>query len=315
MRTRRVLASVLLPTLGATLLWGLANAKPAPVRWGADGHRMAARAAHGILPPEMPTFFLEAEKQLEYLSPEPDRWRTSVLREMDEAWKYDHYIDLENVPPGAMDAEDRFEFLERLFAADIDRPQQNVGFLPFRILEVSQRLATGFAHWRLSDSGPERSWIEARVLNDAGILGHYAVDAAQPHHTTIHFNGWAEGAPNPGGFTSDREFHSRFESGFVRAHLSYQELPDRMPPAPRKLDNMRSAIWAHVAASNATVGQLYELEKAYGFEADTPAHPETREFALERLTAGAEILAAIWWTAWLESEGIADGLRARGWGQ
>ena len=88
-----------------------------------------------------------------------------------------------------------------------------------------------------------------------------------------------------------------------------------MPSAPEEFGSLRAAIWKHVQASNATVERLYELEKAHGFEADTPAHPEAKEFALERLTAGAEMLAAIWWTAWLESEGIADALRDRGWGQ
>ncbi len=312
MRYYRIIAGVVLPAVGAALLWGLGTAMPVSVRWGADGHRMATRAAHGILPAAMPVFFQEAGAQLEYLSPEPDRWRNGALREMDEAWKYDHYIDLENVPPGALQASDRFEFIAVLFEAEIERPQQTVGFLPFRILEMYQRLAIGFAHWRLTTAGPDRDWIQARILNDAGIISHFAVDAAQPHHTTIHFNGWAEGSPNPMGFTTDREFHSRFESGFVRAHLTFDDFPERMPPSPRELRDVRAAIWEQVRSSNATVKQLYELEKEHGFEADAP-HPETREFALERLTAGAEMLAAVWWTAWLESEAIADGLRGRGW--
>lgn len=315
MKIHRILATVFLPAAGAAVLWGIATANPSPVRWGADGHRMATRAAHGILPAEMPLFFREARAQLEYLSPEPDRWRNGDLKEMDEAWKYDHYIDLENVPPGALLASDRFEFMAALFEAGIERPQQNVGFLPFRILELYQRLATGFAHWRLSSPGPDRDWIQARILNDAGILSHYTVDAAQPHHTTIHFNGWADGSPNPEGFTTDRNFHSRFESGFVRAHLSFEDLPPRMRRSPSRLMDVRAAIWEHVRSSNATVERLYELEKTHGFEGNAPPHPDTREFALERLTAGAEMLAAIWWTAWLESGSIADGLRAQGWGR
>jgi len=315
MKYRHVFAGALLPTVGAAVLWGLATAAPVSARWGADGHRMATRAAHTILPATMPVFFREAGAQLEYLSPEPDRWRDGDLTEMDEAWKYDHYIDLENVPPGALHAPDRFEFIEALFEAEIDRPQQNVGFLPFRILEMYQRLATGFAHWRLTPAGSDRDWIEARILNDAGIISHYTVDAAQPHHTTIHFNGWAEGSPNPQGFTTDRGFHSRFESGFVRAHLSFEDLRPRMPPSPEKLRDVRAAIWEHVRASNATVERLYELEKEHGFDPDATPSPEAREFAVERLSAGAEMLAAVWWTAWVESEAMAERLRSRGWGQ
>ena len=305
-------AMILLPAIGAAVLWGLATADPSPVRWGADGHRMAARAAHGILPADMPAFFREARLQLEYLSPEPDRWRNEGLTEMDEAWKYDHYIDLENVPAGALDASDRFEFFTALLEAGIERPQQTVGFLPFRILELYQRLATTFARWRMSPAGSDRDWIQARILDDAGIMGHFALDAAQPQHTTIHFNGWAGGAPNPSGFSTDRGFHSRFESGFVSAHLTVEELAPLMAPSPRELEDAREAIWRHIRSTHARVERLYELERDYGFEVEAAAHPDSRAFVLERLAAGAEMVAALWWTAWLESEGIAAELRKGG---
>jgi len=285
---------------------------PSPVRWGVDGHVMATRAALGNLPRTMPAFFRNAGPQLEYLSPEPDRWRTSEFREMDEAWKYDHYIDLENVPAGALDAPDRFEFIKALLEAGVQRPQQDVGFLPFRILEVYQRLITGFARWRVAPDGPERGWIQERILHDAGILSHYVVDAAQPHHTTIHFNGWAQGAPNPQGFTTDRGFHSRFESAFVRAHIAPRDVASRMAHAPRELGDVRAAVWEYIQESNATVERLYQLEKEHGFTPGAPAHPETREFAVQRLAEGAEMLRAVWWAAWRESEGVAA--RRRGGG-
>jgi hypothetical protein len=313
MRIKTTLAGIALVATGAAALWGIGALKGAPVRWGSDGHRMAARAAHDILPQGMPAFFMEARAHLEYLSPEPDRWRNGMLQEMDEAWKYDHYIDLENVPPGALEAPDRFEFFEALIAAGVERPQQYVGFLPYRILEVYQRLASGFARWRVEESGADRAFIEARILNDAGILGHYAVDAAQPHHTTIHFNGWAEDAPNPRGYTMDRGFHSQFESGFVRAHVAFDDIPPLMPDRPRRLGDVREAIWDHIVASNYTVEELYRLEKANGFDPDRPPHPDNLEFAQLRLAEGAEMLASLWWTAWVESEEMAEELRARGW--
>jgi len=298
---------------GVVVALAMTSAEAAPFRWGADAHRMATRAAHGILPHDMPEFFREGREQLEYLSPEPDRWRSGTLREMDEAWKYDHYIDLENVPDGALEAPDRFEFISYLKEAGIERPQVTVGFLPFRILELTQRLATGFAHWRLSSNADERRWIEARILNDAGILSHYVVDASQPQHTTIHFNGWAEDAPNPRGFTTDRGFHSRFESAFVGANVSYEDLTPGMPAGPRRLTNPRNAIWEYVRSSNAQVERLYELETEFGFDPDARPAPETRRFVVERLQAGAGMLASIWWTAWLDSEAVAASLRERQW--
>ncbi len=300
---RIVAALALLGAAAATLA-----ATPPP--WGATGHHLASRAAVSHLPAGMPPFFRDAAAQLEYLGPEPDRWRSRELKEMDDAWEFDHYIDLERVPAGALEASDRYEFIAALQAAGIERPQQFVGFLPWRIVEMYQRLTSQFAHWRNTPEQPDRGFIEARILNDAGILGHYVADATQPHHTTIHFNGWAEGEPNPRGFTTDRGFHSRFESAFVNAHVTYQDVSSRMAPAPRELGDARQAIWAHVRASHAQVERLYELEQAHGFRPDTP-HPETVEFAAERLAEGAEMLRALWWKAWLESEGLAQRIRGR----
>lgn len=296
--------------VGAALL---VAATPATVIWGAHGHDIVSQAAVHHLPKEMPAFFRDASAQLAYLGPEPDRWRSRGLKEMDDAWEFDHYIDLENVPEGALDASDRYEFIAALYAADIRRPQQFVGFLPWRIIELYQRLTTEFAIWRNMPEGPERGFVEARVLNDAGILGHYAADAAQPHHTTIHFNGWARGAPNPRGFTTSNDFHSRFESAFVEAHISYQDVATRMAPESTPLKNVREAIWEHVKASNASVERQYELEQEYGFNPNAPAPEELRNFVAERLTAGAEMLRALWWSAWVESEALAAQRRARGW--
>ena len=120
-------SNVLALTLLAACTVGDAPDHPMP--WGADGHEMAAAAAVGVLPGDLPAFFRDAAGQLEYLNPEPDRWRERELREMDEAWSYDHYIDLENVEhiPGALDAEDRFRYLRALYDAGVARPERDGG--------------------------------------------------------------------------------------------------------------------------------------------------------------------------------------------
>ena len=305
-----VLVAAALPSSG-TLACSPANPVPAP--WGAKGHQIASRAALHHLPTGMPRFFTEAGDQLEYLGPEPDRWRSRELKEMDDAWEFDHYIDLENVPAGALEASDRYEFIAALYEAGIQRPQQYVGFLPWRILEVYQRITTEFAIWRNMSDGPERRFVEARVLNDAGILGHYVADASQPHHTTIHFNGWAEDAPNPRGFTQDRDFHSRFESAFVGAHVEFGDVDAHMTKKPMEFDNAREAIWVHVRATNAAVERQYELEQDFGFDPHREPPPEVKDFVVHRLTSGAEMLRALWWSAWTESEALAELRKAQGW--
>lgn len=248
----------------------------------------------------MPDFFRGAEGRLAYLNPEPDRWRDRDLGEMNEAFRYDHYIDLENVVhvEGALEAGNRWEYLRLLRESGLERPEQLGGFLPFRIVELYQRLVTEWRLWHESEDPEERRWIEARILDDAGILGHYVTDASQPHHTTIHFNGWAEGVVNPEGFGAERDFHSRFESDFVEAHVG---LPDVLPRVRRqeirRLDDVRSAVMDHIMKAHRQVPTLYRLDRDVRFDAAGPDR-RTVDFAAERLADGAAMLRDIWWTAW-----------------
>lgn len=281
-------------------------AAPFPV-WGADGHRMAARAASRALPREVPRFFREAGEQLAWLGPEPDRWKRREFREMDQAWRYDHYIDLENIPPDsrAWEAPHRYAFVRSLIRDGVDRPERDVGFLPFAILELQQRLTVLWTRWHEAGSRRDREFLEARILDDAGVLGHYVTDASQPHHTTVHFDGWnaASGAaePNPEAFTEERGFHGRFESAFVSAHVREGSVGAAVPRRARDLGSVaevREAVWDFIEGSHANVEALYRLEKRVGFDPGRAPDPEARDFTEARLAAGAEMLRDLWWTAY-----------------
>jgi len=290
------------PLIAVTL--GLLGAQPeaAPVRrWGFNGHEMAARAAASSLPPSVPGFFRAARDQLVYLDAEPDRWRTPSRNEMSRAWAPDHYVNLEDLPAGALDASDRYAYIALLYGAGIVEPEENAGFLPFRIVELYQRLVTEWALWRRETDPRRRAWIEDRILNDAGLLGHYVTDASNPHHTTIHYNGWSQGAPNPERYTVDRTFHGRFEAGFVDAHVTQPDVDGRMR-APRSVaGSARTAVLEYLMATHALVDELYRLDRDVGFDPAGPARAETVVFAAERLAAGAGMLAVLWLSAWEES--------------
>ncbi len=275
----------------------------APRRWGEEGHQMAARAAVETLPPDVPAFFRGAAEQLVYLDPEPDRWRERSQVEMAQAYAYDHYLDLERVPPGALAEPDRFAFLRRLWVAGIERPEQSVGLLPYRIVELYQRLVTEWRLWREAPDARRRAWVEQRIVNDAGILGHYVTDAANPQHTTIHFNGWDDDTANPGRYTLDRGFHARFEAAFVGRHVGYPTVREHAEQrAPTSVSgSARQEVLRYIQASNAQVDTLYRLERDVGFDLDAPAAPAAIDFAADRLGAGAAMLRDLWWSAWLES--------------
>ena len=267
--------------------------------WGADGHEMAARAAHAALPDRMPDFFRDAGERLAYLNPEPDRWRIREMRAMDQAWSYDHYIDLERVPEGAFDAADRFVFLRALYDAGIERPEADVGLLPYRIVELYQRIVREWRLWSAEEDPERRAWIEQRIIDDAGILGHYVTDASQPHHSTIHFNGWDSDTPNPEGYTEDRGFHARFESAFVSAHVTQADVSRRVPAArPLASDDTKALVISYIEGTHGEVERLYRIDRDHGFRPGQAAEDEARDFAAERLAAGATMLASMWLSAW-----------------
>jgi len=265
-------------------------------RWGRTGHEIVGEVAATGLPADMPSFFRNAADQLSWLNYEPDRWRDRASTESNEAFQYDHFIDLEPIPDAALAASHRFAYLEMQSKAGVARPE-HLGLLPFRILELTNRLTVGFRQWRAESDFRRRAWIEQRIINDAGILGHYIADGANPHHTTIHFNGWDANTANPQNYTRDRTFHRRFESDFVNARIRAADVQPHATAAPRELTDLRAEVIAYIRRTHGLVRRLYDLEKQESFGADTRAAGH-REFAIERLAAGATMLRTIWFTAW-----------------
>lgn len=273
---------------------------PRAVAWGEHGHQISGRSAVRKLPKEMPRFFREAADQLVYLNPEPDRWRDQVEAKIDPAmnaaYAPDHYINFERITDVALAAPNRYLYIAEIQrAAGTDQPLP--GFLPFHILELTQRLR---AEWRLWRTAPDkqRRWIERRIVNDAGLLGHYVTDGANPHHTTIHHNGWI--GDNPNAYATDKEFHGRFESTYVQTHITIADLLPNVKDEPRVIGNLRAGIINHLRTSHREVERLYQIDKRARFGEETTA-AENKKFAVERLAAGAEMLRDLWWTAWATS--------------
>jgi hypothetical protein len=271
--------------------------------WGDVGHRLSGEAAARSLPPSMPAFFRDSWRELGYLNPEPDRWKDRAERNADPALEGatspDHFVDTEMVPPdvyaAALRAPNRFAYADTLAKAGVKASV--FGFLPFRILELSQRLRVDFRNWRAAPDSV-KPWIEQRIIDDAGLLGHYVADGSNPAHTSDQYNGWTRA--NPNGYATDKQFHARFESTYVGAHIKLDDVLAKMDTNAHVVPDFRAAIVAYLRESNAQIEPLYQLDKAHPFNAATTA-PENLAFTTDRLAAGARMLRDLWWTAWVTS--------------
>lgn len=270
--------------------------------WGEPGHRIIGDVAAAALPEQMPKFFRDARAQLSYLNPDPDRWRDRGEASLDPALadmqQYDHYIDLELVPAGALTARNRYAFIDSLHAHGVKTVA--TGFLPYRILELSQSLRIQWRLWRAEKDSAEKRMIEERIINDAGLLGHYVGDGSNPHHTTVNHDKWVS-PENPKGFTTTAGFHGRFESRYVESHMSSADvLPLVSPATARVINPLRDGTWQYIQTTFGQLDRLYSLDKLEPFGADTRG-TEHKQFTAERLAAGAQMLRDLWWTAYATS--------------
>lgn len=274
-------------------------ASPSTVRWGDVGHRIVAEAAVKALPNEMPAFFRNALAQLTWLNPEPDRWREQGEQRLEPALAissgYDHFVDFEWAPDSAFKAKDRYEYLAVLRANGKD---QTVGFLPFRITELQQTMRVDFRLWRAATDDATKRHLEARIINDAGILGHYVADGANPHHTTMHHNGWV--GDNPDGYATDNRTHWRFESLFVQGHVALGDVTPLVTASAVAVPNVRDATMAYLRTSATQLRPLYDLDKVERFDTNTVAATH-KAFVSARLAAGATMLRDLWWSAYVAS--------------
>jgi hypothetical protein len=250
----------------------------------------------------MPHFFLQAYPELVWLGPEPDRWRSAG--ESLEKWGApDHFIDFEYAEGLELPAS-RYDFMQLM--EDSGRLKRfgignaTTGFAPWRITELSEMLTNQFRRWRFSTPGTtERLTLEREIIHTAGTLGHYVADAANPHHTTFHYNGWAS-AENPRGFATDCEVHSRFESRFVSHAVELEHVVPKMSAPVLRTDYFATAI-DFIRQSNLLVDDLYTLDRANAFDIFNPRTEPGVEFASSRMAAGASLLRDYWWSAWTNS--------------
>ncbi|HLH33169.1 MAG TPA: S1/P1 nuclease [Alloacidobacterium sp.] len=275
--------------------------------WGNEGHRIVNKLAAENFPADMPAFMRTqaAIDEIEYLGPEPDRWRGLGEPELNAMQAPDHYINLELADLVHPLPRRRYEFIAAIYAAGLTHPAQArdlqpaaVGFQPYITNEVWERLKAAMREYRSQSAKHEDTKpVEAAILFYAGWLGHYVGDGAQPLHTTVNFNGWVI-KNNPNGYTTDRKIHWQFEGNYVAANIKEADvkpLVAALHPVGDEFDD----YMAYLRHSNTQVERVYQLEKAHGFEG--AGTPEAKQFTAGCLAAGASMLRDLVYSAWVES--------------
>ena len=271
---------------------------PLAFSWGNEGHRLVNRLAISSLPPDVPAFLRSqaAIDEVEYLGPEPDRWRSPAEPELNAAQAPEHFIDLEPADALGPLPRNRLDFEAKVLASG-QRPEK-IGLQPWQTTEVWERLKAALREYRhLAAAGQDTRPVEQAVIFYAGWLGHYVGDGSQPLHTTIQYNGWV--GPNPNNYTTEHKIHWQFEGPFVGANIFAPQVEPKMTPAHAIDGDIFTSYVAYLRQSATQVEKVYQLEKAGGFVG--AGSLESRDFTAVRLAAGASMLRDMIFTAWLES--------------
>ena len=289
MRGSRWMLAIAVPLL--VLSWGGHRAGA----WHDEGHVYTTTAAMRALPDDVPAFFREGVRTVAHCALDPDLMRHDKLAQLKAAEYPHHYFDQEHLGDAPL-PKTRAELIARCHELDV--AVGRVGFLPYALVEATQRLTLAFAEHR---ANPDNAHVRMKCLVYAGRLAHYAADLHQPLHTTVHWDGRAE----PPDYESPRTgIHVRIDA--LPTKLTYAELFAEPLSTPTAHDDVFALVKRELAASFALV------DRAYALEADMPAHDEmsldaapVRRFTIERMRAAAGLIAALQLSAWRQSEDLS----------
>lgn len=312
------------------LAGGVALQAPRLAAWDHPGHRIVNELALVALPADFPAFAGSPahRERISFLAGEPDRWsHASELPLRHFAW-LEHFLDAEQIPEAGLDFATlpsfRYDFALAFAAGrkanaakfkpdepgkNPDRTEQWPGFLPWTITEHYGALRTAIAALKAYEEAgtpDEIAQAQASIVHLMGVMGHFVGDAAQPLHTTNHFNGWS--GENPHGYTRWERFHTWIDSGFIaKAGVTLAEVgaqpvvlrPLSLTPRSDGRDPVFVAVLEFILAQNRQVEPLYRLELEGKLGNRDPAiTPEARAFFAQQLRAGATMLGSLWLTAW-----------------
>ena len=305
------------------------NAPLAPLRaWDYEGHRIVNQLALASLPANFPAFIRApaAAERVAFLSGEPDRWRNSLSPTAKHASGPDHFLDIDELAAHGLSPKTaspfRYDFVEQIKSArekhpenfpqidpskNSDHARDLIGFLPWAMNENFAKLESAFSYLKTFEqyggTAEEIANAQQNILYVMGTMGHYAGDAAQPLHTTKHYNGWL--GVNPNHYNTNKTIHIWIDGGFIRrAEIRADELKTKVRPARALALNETRAHDVFDEAMGFVAAQFELVERVYQLDRDGKLSPgkgdvtEGREFIGGQLLKGGQFLGDLWFTAW-----------------
>ena len=246
--------------------------------WGVTGHRYINRLAVAALPAELQPLYLANRDWITQHSVDPDDWRNR-----DRTEGPNHFIDMDTWGLDAANTypQDYWTACGLYGKAEIDKN----GIVPWRIGQYYGKLVRAFKAKNVRDIVETSAW-----------LGHYAADIHVPFHAVANYDGQLSG---------QKGIHARFESVMVEKQIKFEDL--KTHPAHRVAQVVPTAFaWAHeslklslpiLAADKEAVAK----DAAYGDLYYTEFGAKARPIAVRRLEEGAQDVASLWYSAWLEA--------------
>jgi hypothetical protein len=275
--------------------------------WGDVGHLMINHLAAQNLPASLPAFVRNPNgvDVIEWLGPEPDRWRNPAESALVAEQAPDHFINLEHADLVGTLPRHRYDFIRALAEAQKKYPEltltpEAVGMQPYIVEEIWEKLKVDFRNYRaLAAANQDTAPVQAAILYDIGWMGHYVGDGSQPLHTSIQYNGWV--GPDPHGYTRSHEIHWKFEGIYVAANVKTADVAPLVAAAPDAVttDDEWDSYLAYLRHSNTLAEEVYILDKTKAF--DGAGTPEGKTFVDQQLAAGAIELRNLVVMAWARS--------------
>src|SRR5579872_6142652 len=172
------------------------------------------------------------------------------------------------------------------------------------MLDGGEQLLSDCAYLRF-DHGSVTALDEQLILRDIGVWSHFVGDGSQPLHVSVHFNGWGD-YPNPQNYSESHTFHEDYESRFVDANVTVDQVTPLVGPSQVLPDVPLAAIEHYILETNARVVPLYDLAKRGAMDGSGP--PATRaelvSLTSDQLAAAATMLDSLIETAWRSSASL-----------